>query len=791
MKHWLTLLFLLPPLCFAASNGKGGGKPPKPPATPTNLWSDAKTWGGTVPAPGSAVVIPHDKLVILDTSISVASLELHGRLEIARKDLSIDAGFIMLHGGELIAGTEAAPFTQRLTITLTGTDPNAIPGMGGRALAVMGGGRIELIGAATKSWTMLAPNATANAGDSVIMLAESPGWKTGDSIIITSTDFDYAQTEQRAITGIVNNVVSLSAPLAFQHYGVITEVAHGVAGVPTTIDERAEVALLTRNIKIQGASDSEGDGFGGHIMVMDDASVAKLKGVELYRMGQRGLLGRYPMHWHNVNDGGANSWMRNCSTHHSFNRGTTIHKTNGVTVSDNVVFDTIGHGMFLEDGKETGNLFERNLVALVHVGPIDQHFDPNSSRSHMFGSVPAAFWISNPNNNFIGNVAAGSAPGGFGFWYDVHSDIRPNSISVDPAYHPINQPFGVFRDNRAHSVTRGNGPLEHGWAFNVEFMQSTDASFTIDNFTSFRCSGQVWVSGGSTQFYVANSKLVGDIAVFNPALLIDSLALGGSRGEAPARMALSGYDSVAPAFNCVFGSFRGVYKLRNPAAEWFSQCTFLNSGGYTTNLIANVDNLTPDDAARRMFFIEDPEDSFGNGYGLFTYTELLTDASSKRAWEVAGLEQTDPLAWWSPFLMTDFVTFHFGLAPYKVQIQPAGKTRVFETAQDGGTQHAYAKLDVAHNITFTGPVVNETLALTVFPAEAQNGRKLLLNLPASSTSLAFSSQIYNSVYPVLQAASVAEFEGGNGVTVFQDGSLLRVKLPVHLNSLTISGYTLP
>src|SRR5205809_5138657 len=103
-------------------------------------------------------------------------------------------------------------------------------------------------------------------------------------------------------------------------------------------------------------------------------------------MGQKGLLGRYPLHWHNVNNGGANSYVVSSSVHHSFNRGTTIHKTNNLTISENVIYDTLGHGYFFEDGKETGNVVIHNLVALVHKGPLDLHWDIHSSISRILGA---------------------------------------------------------------------------------------------------------------------------------------------------------------------------------------------------------------------------------------------------------------------------------------------------------------------------------------------------------------------------------------------------------------------
>ena len=58
-----------------------------------------------------------------------------------------------------------------------------------------------------------------------------------------------------------------------------------------------------------------------------------------------------------------------------------------------------------EDGIETGNQYIRNL-GLVTRG---------SSSLLNTDQLPATFWITNPNNTFIGNAAAGSRA--YGFWY--------------------------------------------------------------------------------------------------------------------------------------------------------------------------------------------------------------------------------------------------------------------------------------------------------------------------------------------------------------------------------------
>ena len=751
-------------------------------------WSDPATWGGTVPPAGSNVVIPAGMSVIIDTDINPAALTVNGAVDVARKNINITSGYILVPGGKFTAGTVAEPFANYLTITLTGADRAATP-MGGRVFGAMAGGKIELIGkipAAT--WTML--NATAQAGDTSLTLEAAPGWSVGDEIIVTSTSTDYLQTEKRTITAISGTAVTLDAPLAHAHNGVITTIPHNVTGVPTTIDERAEVGLLTHRIKIQGATgiagieDSETNGYGGHMMIMDAASSAIVQGVELYNMGQRGILGRYPIHWHNVGDGGANSYIKSSSAHKTFNRGMTVHKTNKLTLSDNVLYDTFGHGVFIEDGKEVKNVFTHNLVALVHKSPMDMHWDPPSSISRVLGA-PGAFWITNPDNTFIDNAAAGTAPGGIGFWYDIYTVPRPGSISADAGYNPSAQPFGVFRGNRSHSASQpADGFREGGFGLWIEALSGP---VTLESLTAFKNSfGQVWANKHEAVAPVTltGARLSGNRVVFNGHILKASLAANGA-------LAFDGYDTVGRSDGSVLANFAQVYQLRFPAEESVTNTTFINAP-----LIGNPGGFTRDDAESRFFQVANPEDSYGNGApGMFTYSEVLTSTGAKNAASGAkGIASIDPLAWWTPGSMADFI--HFGFlpdvgTPYKVFIQPAGKTRAFVTTANLGAQRTWAKPNASHSITFTGPVENETLILNTWEGSGA-GRTLLLTLPAPSSTPIYSSVNWEQEQPVLVATSLSQFDSATGITVFRNAATqkLHVKLPTTLAVLTMAGYTI-
>ena len=134
------------------------------------------------------------------------------------------------------------------------------------------------------------------------------------------------------------------------------------------VDERGEVGLLTRNIKIQASADAaQAPFFGGHIMAMGSSKMF-VEGVELNRMGQHLTLARYPIHWHLVGDA-KGQYIKNAAIHDTYNRCVTVHGTNFLRVENNVTYNTVGHCFFLEDGIEHGNEFIKNLAIQTKCHP--------------------------------------------------------------------------------------------------------------------------------------------------------------------------------------------------------------------------------------------------------------------------------------------------------------------------------------------------------------------------------------------------------------------------------------
>jgi hypothetical protein len=427
-------------------------------------WSEASTWaGGAVPRAGSLVTIANGVDVVLDTNTpALGGVTINGKLRFSdAADVELSTEWIMLHG-ELEIGTEAKPHTRNATITLTdNVKGEQLMGMGDRGIMISGG-TLNLHGNRTHTWTKLAE--TAKAGATSITVLDASQWKVGDRIVLASTDFEPRQAETRHITAVNGNTLTLDQPLKYMHFG---EITFGV-------DERGEVGLLTRNIKVQASADAEESYFGGHIMAMVTSKMF-IEGVELHRMGQHLELARYPVHWHLVGDAGAGQYIRNAAIHDSYNRCVTVHGTNNLVIENNVTYNNIGHCFFLEDGIERGNSFISNLAIQTKchhtLECVPTNLASNGENGYPYeermavraisfsakdtllpsDNTVSSFWITNPDNSYIGNVAAGSDE--TGFWLSL--PLHPNgaflgseaSLNTWPRHTLLRE----FRDNVAHS----------------------------------------------------------------------------------------------------------------------------------------------------------------------------------------------------------------------------------------------------------------------------------------------------------------------------------------------------
>ena len=424
-------------------------------------WSDSATWADKkVPAAGAVVTIDKGMDVVLDVSPPpLNGLTINGKMSFANnRDLELTTEWIMVHG-ELEIGTEKSPHTRKATITFTNNVKDEdISGIGGttdrvdRGIMLMGG-TLNLHGDRQNTWTKLAR--TAEAGSTSIQVLNAAGWRVGDEIVLASTDFDPRQAERRTISAISGNTITLDRKLDYMHFGKIT----------FDVDERGEVGLLTRNIRLQASADAEQSFYGGHVMAMVNSKMF-VEGVEFNRMGQNLTLARYPIHWHLIGDA-KGQYIRNAGIHDTYNRCVTVHGTHNLRVENNVTYNTVGHCFFLEDGIEHGNEFIRNLAIqtkchtskpcvptnLAAAGETRTGTNGQQSKDVLLPSdnTVASFWITNPDNTFRDNVAAGSDSNGFWMSLPEHPNGKFEGTEISANTWPRRTPFREFKGNVAHS----------------------------------------------------------------------------------------------------------------------------------------------------------------------------------------------------------------------------------------------------------------------------------------------------------------------------------------------------
>ena len=289
--------------------------PPAPQGRPVDarIWSNTADWEGTQPEYGGAngqLPKDGDDVMILPTWWMVDDvgelpklkrLFIYGVLELENgRDHTLRAEIVLISGlhGMLIAGWPDKPMPNNVIISLLGNhNTKDMPltrnlNLGAKALGVFG--RLQLFGKRHNvHWTRLAK--TINTGDNVVELVDQVDWEEGDEILITTTTFESKQAEKFIIKSIENGgkTLELEASALHRHIGVEYSISrfHFRLG--------AKIALLTRNIRIEGANDParslEDQSFGCRVLVSQYSESgiafkgkAQISEVQIQNCGQYG-----------------------------------------------------------------------------------------------------------------------------------------------------------------------------------------------------------------------------------------------------------------------------------------------------------------------------------------------------------------------------------------------------------------------------------------------------------------------------------------------------------------------
>lgn len=381
--------------------------------------------------------------------------------------------------GYVFAGSEASPYRGSLDIELFdyGSDvivQNLSPKtkfqtllkFGRKAFAIYGG-RVNFYGEVdTPVYATL--RRTAVPGNNRIFTNEDVTgiWKTNDVIAIAPTT---VSGSDYTTTGIVRKTRSRPDGSTIVFLKNIIERFHTVREAELTDGSNRDMVMtpvvvkLDRNIRIRGMPkdtdldawvlSSEVDPVGGHFIIAHSAEPNIVRGVEFIAMGQPGTLGRYPLHFH-FGDDASRSYAGYNSIHHSKQRCLVVHATHNLLVEHNVAFKTRGHCYLTEDGIETGNKFHSNIGVAIRRSIRNIVIGP---RDVMSDSSPAVFWMTNPSNDLVDNIAAASE--GSGYWFELFSMLRGSSRDMQlPGWRTINMQktdFGKFDGNTAYVMGQG------------------------------------------------------------------------------------------------------------------------------------------------------------------------------------------------------------------------------------------------------------------------------------------------------------------------------------------------
>ncbi|KAK3587658.1 hypothetical protein CHS0354_042441 [Potamilus streckersoni] len=331
------------------------------------------------------VVIPEDKWVVVDVeNLKFSTLKVKGKMELdyypysngSYYNFKIEATYIIIQGGRFIGGWQNNPLQGSAEITLVGEHstpefpPTDGPTVGSKVIGVFGG--LDLHGkTVSHTWTKL--NTTANVGDTQIKVQDAVDWKVGDTIVIAPTSYNAWETETFQISAISSTTITLSKALTYKHLAFSEMLPSG-----KIIEMRAEVGLLTRNVKVIGKSyvNMDAESFGARIIVSSRSEnglaftgYARLSNVEFVNSGQEGYYEFYDARFSiTYSDTGTvsnikPSYVKGCAFHDGFSPAIGLFGANGMIIENNVIHHTVKHAIWTASGNTTirGNLAVLNI----------------------------------------------------------------------------------------------------------------------------------------------------------------------------------------------------------------------------------------------------------------------------------------------------------------------------------------------------------------------------------------------------------------------------------------------
>lgn len=404
-------------------DGEGEPSVGTPPINPVNYqsirggyWSNPSTWkGGLIPNATSDVTISTTHTVVFDVAeTKIAGITIQDgatlRFPGASDNLLRTTKNVRCFGTLYIDG-RIDP-SKRHVIRFEEIDESKFVGSGmdiaetDIGLWVMGNGKLELRGYKKTPWTRT--TASVPAGATSYTVQSTTNWRVGDQIVIVPMEVltisenyndSWSNTlncpidphlekfEVRTITNIVGNTVHFAEPLKFSH-NVESSIVESAAYGNQVRTWYPEVGNLTRNIHYGGTKDpgteAKENMHRAHLFIRSTQPqvISYVSGEWIgprniqprHKVRPERVNGRYGIHFHHCMNGSVGSIVEGCALYNAGNRMYVPHMSHGITMRDNISFNTVQEAFWWDFQERTHNtLWKGNLIMCCRRNGLDNN----------------------------------------------------------------------------------------------------------------------------------------------------------------------------------------------------------------------------------------------------------------------------------------------------------------------------------------------------------------------------------------------------------------------------------
>ena len=318
------------------------------------------------------------------------------------------------------------------------------------------------------------------AGESTITLDEEPeNWHIGDRVVVLGVSENGTESEERTITDIDAETITLDRPLEYNH--IVPETT-----IPN-LDLKVHVANLSRNIIIKtdpskiapypNKNDMQNVEHRGHVLFMhtNNVNISDIEFDDLGRTNKKFLLdettftseapdatvthigtnqaARYPVHFHRAGFNEKLGRVKECVVNQSPGWGYVNHSSNAI-MEDNIAYGVYGASFITEAGDEHG-VFKANMaIATRGVGRSDVRDWKQRKSIGDWGFQGNGFWMLGFYVDVVDNIVNGSSNFAYALTKETIDSVT-GVIEEDKEVKHYNVMIKTFVGNSAYGNSGG------------------------------------------------------------------------------------------------------------------------------------------------------------------------------------------------------------------------------------------------------------------------------------------------------------------------------------------------